>query len=148
MDYRTMFDKQHLGAWDLVDRKTGKPRDFTLTISKVVAGTLQKPGTSKKNRKPLISFEGATKTLACNATNAATIAGMYGNDTRAWVGKRITLYPTTTKFGGDVVDCIRIRPVVPGSGVKTDEELEGREPDPEMRERQNAAEAKAEAERA
>jgi hypothetical protein len=105
-DYRTMYDKEHLGAWDLMGR------DVTVTIEDVKPGQLVGQG-GKKAKKPILRFMGKEKTLACCVTNGRTIAGMYGNDVRAWVGKRITLYPTTTQFGGNEVECIRIRPTVP-----------------------------------
>jgi hypothetical protein len=105
MDYRTMFDSEYLGAWDL-------PRDATVTIASVKAGQLvgEKGRTAKK---PIITFAGKQKAFAANKTNCRTIAAMYGTDTRQWVGKRITIYATTTEFGGKSVECIRVRPGVP-----------------------------------
>jgi len=105
MDYRTMFDSDYLGAWDL-------PRDVTVTIATVKAGEL----TGEKGRtakKPIITFVGKRKGMAANKTNCRIIAAMYGTNTREWIGKRITLYATTTEFGGKSVDCIRVRPQVP-----------------------------------
>lgn len=109
MDYRQMYDKEHLGAWDL------QGRDVVVTISAVKAGQLVGEG-GKKAKKPIISFEGKEKTFACNITNARAIAGMYGNDTSKWVGERITIYPTVTQFGGKEVECIRVRPQKPQGG--------------------------------
>jgi hypothetical protein len=105
MDYRTMFDSEYLGAWDL-------PRDVTVTIAGVKAGQLvgEKGRTAKK---PIITFAGKQKAFAANKTNCRTIAAMYGTNTREWIGKRITLYATTTEFGGKSVECIRVRPQVP-----------------------------------
>lgn len=105
-DYRTMFDKEHLGAWDL------QGRDVTVTIEDVKAGQLVGEG-GKKAKKPILRFVGKEKTMACNVTNARTIAGMYGNDVNAWKGKKITIYPTMTQFGGKEMECIRVRPTVP-----------------------------------
>ncbi len=34
-------------------------------------------------------------------------------DTEKWSNIRVTLFPTTTNFGGKTVDCIRIRPYLP-----------------------------------
>jgi hypothetical protein len=43
-------------------------------------------------------------------TNFDSVAGIAGDDeTEAWPGTRIELYPTKTQMGGRVVDCIRIR---------------------------------------
>jgi len=110
MDYRTMFDSEYLGAWDL-------PRDATVTIAGVKAGQLvgEKGRTAKK---PIITFAGKQKAFAANKTNCRTIAAMYGTDTRQWVGKRITLYATTTEFGGKQMDCIRVRPQVPAAAKR------------------------------
>lgn len=110
MDYRRMFDdKDHLYAYDL------EGRERTLEIERVVAGEL----TGEKNRKskkPMISFIGERKKLAVNKTNGKIIAKLYGYDTDRWVGQLITLYPTTTEFGGETVDCIRVRPNRPEHG--------------------------------
>lgn len=106
-DIRLMFDeKDFLYAFDL----DGK--DVTVTIESVKAGELIGDG-GKKSRKPILSFVGAKKKLAVNKTNMKIIAGMYGYKASGWTGKRITLFPTTTKFGPDTMDCIRVRPVMP-----------------------------------
>jgi hypothetical protein len=105
-DYRGMFDREYLGAWDVAGR------DYTLEITRVVVAELTGEG-GRKNKKSVVYFKEAQKGLALNKTNARTIAGLYGNDTRAWVGKRVTLFATTTTFGRETVECIRIRPEVP-----------------------------------
>jgi|SRR6185436_2027150 len=110
MDYRTMFDSEYLGAWDL-------PRDVTVTIATVKAGQLvgEKGRTAKK---PIITFVGKQKGFAANKTNCKTIAAMYGTNTKDWIGKKITLYATTTEFGGKQMDCIRVRPQVPAAAKR------------------------------
>lgn len=112
-DYRTMFDNRWLRAFLL------EGRDWTLTITKVEAGELEDNKTKRKERKPIVHFKGASKPLALNRTNAETIADMYGKDVKAWVGKTVTLYPTTTKFGRETVECIRIRPEAPKGKPET-----------------------------
>jgi len=97
-----MFDRDYLGAFEL----GGK--DVIVEITNVAAQELKVEGNAKK-KSPVLTFRSATKKLVCNKTNAKTLAGLFGNDTRAWVGKKIALYPTTTKLGRDTVDCIRIR---------------------------------------
>ena len=110
MDYRTMFDSDYLGAWDI-------PRDVTVTIATVKAGQLvgEKGRTAKK---PIITFVGKVKGFAANKTNCKTIAAMYGTNTKDWIGKKITLYATTTEFGGKQMDCIRVRPQVPAAAKR------------------------------
>lgn len=107
-DYRTMFDSDWVRAWDL----GGKA--IVVTIVKVEAGELQNAKARKKDRKPIVWFKGAQKPLALNKTNAKTIAKLYGNDTKDWLNKSITIYPTKTSFGQEQdIDCIRIKPEVP-----------------------------------
>lgn len=131
-DYRSMFDRTHLGAWDLAGR------DVTVTIAEVRAETISNG--KQKNKRPVLKLRNTEKTFLCNKTNARAIAAMYGPNTDAWVGQRITLYPTTTDFGGQSVDAIRVRPTIPqarGTAVRS------QPVDPEMRARQDAAAAAA-----
>ena len=58
--------------------------------------------------KIVLSFVGKDKTLVLNKTNATAIAGVHGDNTEAWKGKDICIYPTKTDFGGKLVDCIRV----------------------------------------
>lgn len=112
-DYRTLFDKEFLYAFHLGGR------EVTVEIVRVRGGEVTGTG-GKKNKKPLVYFRGKEKPLALNSTNAKTIASMYGNNTDDWIGKRVTLYPTTTNFGGETVDCIRIRPGAPRASAKSE----------------------------
>jgi hypothetical protein len=106
-DIRRMFDeKEYLYAFDL----DGK--DVTLTIASVAQGELIGDG-GKKSKKPVITFANTKKKLALNQTNKKILGAMYGFKVAGLVGKRITIYPTTTTFGPDTMDCIRIRPTVP-----------------------------------
>ena len=108
--WRAMTDREFLFAYDL------QGRDVTVTISRVVAGQLTDQN-GRKSKKPVVFFEGKDKGLALNSTNAKTIAALYGNYVEAWVGKSITIYPTTTKMAGEVVECIRVRPKVAAAQV-------------------------------
>lgn len=114
-DYRAMFDRDYIGAWDLAGK------DVVVTIARVRGETLTMQG-SKKTKKPVVWFEGKDKGFVCNKTNAKAIAGMYGSDTAKWVGKKITLFPTTTQFGNETHECIRVRPTIPrGPATKPDD---------------------------
>ena len=46
--------------------------------------------------------------LVLNKTNGFCLYRMFGSDPHSWIDKRITIYPTTTKFGRETLDCIRI----------------------------------------
>jgi hypothetical protein len=110
--YKAMMESPYVGAWDL----NGK--DVTVTIAKVERGTVKSKEKPKGDKKPLIYFAGKAKPLVANVTNCKTIAGMYGTQVEEWIGKRITLFATTTESGGQTVDCIRVRPRVPNANVR------------------------------
>jgi hypothetical protein len=118
IDYRSLYGKEWLGAWDIPDSK-----DVTVTITAVAAGELTSVG-GKKSKKPVISVRGSPKKLAVNATNGRTIATMYGKNIEGWVGKKITLYKSTTRdpSSGGETECVRIRPQVPAAKPQSAEE--------------------------
>lgn len=109
--WKKYMDKELLGAWDL------EGRDVTVTIVDV-SGVELNNGT-KKNKKPVATIASASgrkldKKLALNATNCKTIEQLAGSpDVERWKGLRVTLFPTTTQFGGETKECIRIRPYPP-----------------------------------
>jgi hypothetical protein len=67
----------------------------------------------RKQAKAVLQFQDREKTLVCNKTNGSIISSRYGEDLDGWIGKEIFLYPTTTSFGSDIVDCIRVRVPIP-----------------------------------
>lgn len=107
MHWKRYFDNDYIGAWDL------GAGDHAVVIERVEQGALQVPGTSQKERKPLVHFVGKKKPMVLNTTNAKAIAAMYGNNTDDWAGKPISIYATKTTFAGEEVDCIRVRPTPP-----------------------------------
>src|SRR5882672_4889389 len=112
-DYRSLYDKDFIGAWDL------HGGDMTVTIKKVIGGQLTSIG-GRKSKKPVIYMAHTEKGFALNATNGKTIAALYGNFTEKWVGKQITLYKSMTRSpdGSGDVECIRVRPAMPdGEGL-------------------------------
>jgi hypothetical protein len=105
-DYRSLFDREYIAAFDLAGK------DLTVTITRVEGRVLT--SIRGKSLKPVIWFEGNVRPLVLNKTNSKTVATLYGNQTEEWIGKKITLYATTTTAGDQgVVDCIRVRPVMP-----------------------------------
>ena len=65
-----------------------------------------------KEIKGVIYFEEFTRGLVVNKTNRERIEGLHGkvDDVTEWIGKKITLYASETEYGGQTVDCIRVRP--------------------------------------
>jgi len=64
-------------------------------------------------KKPVLWFNGASKGLMLNKTNARIIAKMHGEELTAWAGKSISIYPSECEFRGDLVPCIRVKSAVP-----------------------------------
>lgn len=122
-DYRSLYDKDYIGAWDL------DSGDRTIVITKVIAGQLTGQG-GRKSKKPVVYFRGSEKGFALNATNGKTIAALYGNHVENWVGKRITLYKSSTRNpdGSGDVDCIRVRPQVKDGAAGFSEDPVDKEP--------------------
>lgn len=133
--FKQFFDSEFAGVWDL------EGRDRVVTIAKVAGGQVGGHQGKAKSKKLIVGVRELDKPIVCNVTNAKAIAGMYGPDVREWVGKRITLYPTTTSFGGQTVDCIRVRPTPPRGEP---ERMEGRPVDRDVRDRQERAARAAE----
>lgn len=128
-DFRLLYPTDYIAAHDL------RGKDVTKTIKSVVIEELRLTGGGKE-KKPVLTFSDSKKRLVMNKTNAKTIASLYGNDTNGWVGKKIALYPTTTMFGRNTVDCVRIRErgVQAAEAVPADEhpfEIESGRVDPE-----------------
>lgn len=104
--WRNLFDSRFLRFEAL----QGQPR--VVTIAK--AQWLKSSNKHESKRQLLLTLAEFEKPWAINITNSESIEVLYGNaDPLSWVGKKITLYPTKTKFGREVVDCIRVRDAIP-----------------------------------
>ena len=69
-----------------------------------------------KEMKPVLYFQGKDKGIVLNKTNANKIQLITDSPvTEAWTGHAIVIYPTETSFQGEMVDCIRVKAVPPGS---------------------------------
>lgn len=105
MKIGSAFPSDFLKAADLNDT----PVQVTIKGIKI-----EEVGRSKEE-KPILYFEGKEKGLVLNRTNGKTIAKIANSEeTDDWKGVKIILYPTETEFGGEMVDCIRVRAPKPG----------------------------------
>ena len=108
MKVNELYDTESrwLKAADLAGRK------HKLTIQSIeVVDIKDQKGVS--TRKAGLTFAGKQKGLLLNKTNAKLISSEHGDDMDKWVGKQITVFPTTTDFAGEQVDCIRVEKFVP-----------------------------------
>jgi len=60
------------------------------------------------DHKPVAYFVGKSKGLVLNKTNASVIADIYGDETDAWLGRVVTLFPTKVDYQGKRVDAVRV----------------------------------------
>ena len=111
--WKQLVNTDYIGAYAL------DGQDLTVTIRDVRYETIT--GTNgKKESCPVAYFVEDKKPMIMNRTNMKQITKLYGSPyVEDWKGKKITLYPTTTKFGGEVVECLRIRPTIPQTAAPT-----------------------------
>lgn len=100
------FPSQFLEAAELGDK------EWTLTVAKVE----KMKGVKGRDGKPfdpkVVFFTKGKKGFCLNKTNAKIIRDKlkYGDDSEQWIGKPLTIYPTTCDaFGERNVPCIRVR---------------------------------------
>lgn len=104
--WKKLVNLDYIGAYSL----DGK--DLTVEIVKVELKRVK--GEGGKEEECTVAMLKGQKPFIINRTNAKMITKLYGTPyIEDWAGKKITLYPTTTKVAGDVVDCLRIRPAIP-----------------------------------
>ena len=100
------FPSQFLKASDL------KGMEVTVAIDRVE----YEPVGRDKEMKAVLYFQGKEKGLVLNKTNANKITQLTSSPiTEEWEGFKVKLYPTETQYGGDTVDCIRIK-AAPANG--------------------------------
>ena len=103
MRVELMFPSKYLRAADFMGKSVTK------TISKVDSEKLRLADNSKVS-KYIVHFEDTEKMLVLNKTNAYAIAdALNEKDALKWIGRQITLYPTTCEAFGKTVDCIRVQ---------------------------------------
>lgn len=106
MNVYDLFPTRFVAAADL----NGK--SFTLTIRSVTLEDMQSHD-QKTVTKPCLWFSNATKGMVLNKTNTMIIADLYGPETDAWTGKRITIYATKVRAFGKLEEAVRVREEVP-----------------------------------
>lgn len=106
--WKQLVNQDYIGAYAL------NGADLTLTIREVRRELVVGANGKKEDCMVLHWDERNYKPMILNRTNAKSITKLLGsayiND---WAGHKVTIYPTTTKFGGEVVECLRIRPTLP-----------------------------------
>jgi hypothetical protein len=112
--WRTFLDSDVIRFVDLGEQ------EYTLQIKAVKKGKVTGKSGQSKGRA-MITFEGREKPLAAGTAILETIGRLYGNDTRKWPGKYITIYPDpNVMFGSEKVGGVRVRNEVPKVAAPAD----------------------------
>ena len=108
--WKQLVNQDYLGAYALVDGA-----DMDLTIKSVDRDTIV--GTGGKREEVVIAhMVENVKPMILNRTNLKSLTKLFKTPyIDEWCGKRFTVYATTTKLAGEVVECLRIRPTAPTS---------------------------------
>jgi hypothetical protein len=100
MNVDDAFPSPYLAASDL------NGADMTVTLGNVEMVEFQ----DEPAPRPVLMFAGDVKPMRLNQVNAATIVGLtHTKEMNEWVGRQITLFPTTCLFRGEIKACIRVR---------------------------------------
>lgn len=104
--WKLLVNPDYIGAYWLPPGE-----DVTVTIDYVVREVITGTG-GKKEECSVAHLKGGVKPFILNMTNSKAIAKLYGPYIEDWAGKKITLFASTAKLAGEVVECLRIRPQV------------------------------------
>jgi hypothetical protein len=104
--WKTLVDPRYIGAYAL-------PNGHDLIVT--IEGVRSEEITMMKGKKEVhsIMYLKGQKPMILNATNSKSIHKLYGPFIEEWAGKQITLYASTANLGGEMVECLRVRPSVP-----------------------------------
>lgn len=116
--WKKLVDPRYIGAYALPDGN-----DLTVTIQEVRRETITMMGGKKEDHS--VMYLVGQKPMILNATNSKSIHKLYGPYIEHWAGQQITLFASTAKMGGELVECLRIRPTIPTKAKKpiTDDRL-------------------------
>lgn len=103
--WKRLINPDYIGAYAL-----NPDEDLTVTIDYVQREQIV--GADGKKEECTVAHLKGHKPLILNSTNSKSIHKLYGPYIEDWSGKQITLYASTTKAFGDIVECLRIRPNV------------------------------------
>jgi len=104
--WKKLINLNYIGAYSLNNK------DLKVVITNVKKEVVI--GDGGKKEECIIAYLKDQKPMVLNRTNCKTIAKIYGTPLiEDWIGKEITIYPTTTKVAGEIVECLRIRQVIP-----------------------------------
>lgn len=104
-----------------------KGKAFTLAVARVVLEEMHPQPGAPAERKPVIYFDGTSKGIILGPALARQIAGLLGDDTNDWTGKKVTIYPQSMTVAGTPRTAIRARAATNGTSTPPDAMIEDEE---------------------
>ena len=102
--WKKLINPDYLGAYSLDPGK-----DMILTIKQVRKEMITGTG-GKQEECTVCHWAEDQKPMILNVTNCKTISKMLKTPyIEQWAGHRVQIYATTTRMGGETVECLRIR---------------------------------------
>lgn len=118
--WKQLQNNDWIGAYALQDGQ-----DLTLTIDRAMQEQVTGNNGKREMCLTIHWLERDFKPMIVNRTNAKTITKVVGSPyIEDWHGRAITLYVDTTRLGGDIVECLRIRPYAPKQTRRTESKSE------------------------
>lgn len=115
--WKALHNSDYIGSYTLM--QSGQPEDMTVKIISVAMQPVT--GQDGKIDQCIVAQLEGQKPFIINATNAKTISKMYASPfIEDWIGKSITLFVSKVKVSGEMIDALRVRPVVPFNASAVD----------------------------
>ena len=106
--WKRLINPDYLGAYSLDPGK-----DMVLTIGQVKKEMITGTG-GKQEQCTVCHWQENQKPMILNVTNCKTISKLLKTPyIEQWAGHRVQIYATTTRMGGETVECLRIRDKLP-----------------------------------
>jgi hypothetical protein len=108
------YERNDMRRDDVFPSRWLKATDLAGPCRAIIARCDMEKVSQDGDEKPVIYFNRAqqeivkTKGFVLNGTNWDAIEALHGGDSDGWLGKEITIYPTTTRFQGKTVPCLRV----------------------------------------
>lgn len=111
MHWKNLANYDYLGAYSLEETPN---KSVALTMREIKVELVTSDGGKKENCivckfDETVSGKVVVRPMVLNKTNCKTIESIYGPNIEDWVGKPIIIYSTETKFGRDIVPCLRVK---------------------------------------
>ncbi len=105
MKWQTMFKGDYLTAAEF----GGRQPTFTIVKAEPCLMEEETDGVKKKKTKAAVSLLNVERPWILCKTTAMCLAAMFGDETKNWEGKRVTLYADpNVRVGREIVDGIRV----------------------------------------